>query len=253
MYEKFKSECRDNYKKMSSDEEFNNLSKKWMNTSFAHKYSYNFEWLGRPIIQYPQDIVAMQEIIWQVKPDLIIETGIAHGGSLIFSASQLALIDLCHNKSTSLDHINRSVVGVDIEIRKHNRIAIEEHPLSSYITMIEGSSIDQATADKVYELAKGKQRVLVCLDSNHTHDHVMKELALYADLVSKNSYCVVFDTVVAEMEDSHFTDREWGNALNPMSAVKEWLGSNKHFEVDTDIDAKLQLSVAPNGYLKRLK
>jgi cephalosporin hydroxylase len=220
------------------------------------KYSYNYAWLGRPIIQYPQDIVGMQELIWNIKPDLIVETGIAHGGSLIFSASQLALLDLCEasERGTTLDprNSNRKVIGIDIDIRPHNRKAIEAHPMASRIQMIQGSSIAPDVVEQVKQAARGFQRVLVCLDSNHTHDHVLAELEAYAPMTSVGSYCVVFDTVVEDMPKDMFIDRPWGPGNNPKTAVREYLKTHPEFEVDTSVQNKLQITVAPDGYLKRV-
>jgi len=218
-----------------------------MRVSTAPKYSYNFSWLGRPIIQYPQDIVAMQEIIWRVNPDLIIETGIAHGGSLIFSASMLELNAACGGPQ------NAEVLGVDIDIRAYNREAIEAHPMFKRISMIQGSSIAPEIIEQVKAKASGKQRVLVCLDSNHTHDHVLAELQAYAPLTSVGSYCVVFDTIIEDMPDEMFPDRPWGPGNNPKTAVWEWLKTNTEFEIDKQIDHKLLISVAPDGYLKRVR
>lgn len=218
----------------------------FLEASLAPKYSYNFSWMGRPIIQYPQDMIAMQEIIWEVKPDLIIETGIAHGGSLIFSAAMLELVASCTG-------IEGEVIGLDIDIRPHNRKAIEEHPMYKRITMIEGSSIAPEIVAQVVALAKGKQRVLVCLDSNHTHDHVLAELQAYAPLTTVGSYCVVFDTVVEDMPKELSGDRPWGPGNNPKTAVFEYLKTHDEFIINKDIDNKLLISVAPDGYLKRLR
>lgn len=217
------------------------------NDSAALKYSYNFSWLGRPIIQYPQDIVAMQELIWSIQPDLIIETGIAHGGSLIFSASMLELNAACGGTPDA------EVLGIDIDIREHNREAIDAHPMSRRISMIQGSSTAADTIEQVRAKAAGKERVLVCLDSNHTHDHVMAELEIYAPLTSVGSYCVVFDTVVEDMPAEMFPDRPWGPGDNPKTATWEYLKNHSEFEVDKTIDYKLLISVAPDGYLKRIR
>ena len=221
------------------------------------KYSYNFSWLGRPIIQYPQDMVAMQEIIWKVKPDLIIETGIAHGGSLILSASMLAQLDLEEAIEAGVETdpaiSKRKVLAVDIDIRPHNRAAIEAHHMSSRIQMIQGSSIDLNIAKEVQDIASNYSKVLVFLDSDHTHDHVLSELELYAPLTSVGSYCVVFDTLIEDMPEDMYPDRDWGPGNNPKTAVKEYIQNNKNFEIDTDIDNKLLISVAPEGYLKRVK
>jgi cephalosporin hydroxylase len=207
------------------------------------KYSYNFSWMGRPIIAYPQDMIAMQELIWEIKPDLIIEAGIAHGGSIIYYASLLELIGG-----------NGLVLGIDIDIRKHNRDLIEAHPMFKRIKMIEASSVEQETANEVYQLAKNYKKILVCLDSNHTHDHVLKELELYANLTSVGSYCVVFDTIVEDLPKDYMPGtRPWNPGNNPKTAVFEFLSKNNDFEIDKNIDNKLLISVAPDGYLKRVK
>jgi cephalosporin hydroxylase len=206
------------------------------------QYSYNFSWMGRPIIQYPQDMIAMQEIIWDIKPDLIIETGIAHGGSLIYYASLLELIG------------HGEVLGIDIDIRAHNKAEIEKHAMFKRIQMIQGSSIEEGTINKVKEYAKDKQRILVCLDSNHTHEHVLQELEAYAPLVSVDSYIVVFDTIVEDLPEGYFAQkRPWGVSNNPKTAVDAFLQANNHFVIDNHIDNKLLISVAPAGYLKRIK
>lgn len=240
----------------------------FMLASTAPKYSYNFAWLGRPIIQYPQDVVAVQELIWKVKPDLIIETGIAHGGSLILSASLLAMLDMCDaiEAGVALDPrvSKRKVLGIDIDIRAHNRAAIEAHPMASRIQMIQGSSVAPEIIAQVYAVASKFTRVMVMLDSNHTHSHVCAELEAYAPLTSVGSYCCVFDTVVEDMPKEMFPDRSWGPGDNPKTAVWEYLrlltehgrkaadGSQLVFEIDKSIDNKLLITVAPDGYLKRI-
>lgn len=221
------------------------------------KYSYNFSALGRPIIQYPQDMVAMQELIWQVKPDLIIETGIAHGGSLIMSASMLALLDMCEAIETGVA-LNprescRKVLGIDIDIRAHNRAAIEAHPMASRIEMIPGSSVAPEIIEQVRQMAKGFQRILVCLDSNHTHDHVLAELQAYAPLTSVGSYCVVMDTLIEDMPADIFPDRPWCPGNSPKTAVWEYLKTHTEFQIDKSIQHKLLITVAPDGYLKRVR
>ena len=228
-----------------SDDAFANLSRQWLEASMRRRYVYNFNWLGRPIIQNPIDMAAMQEIIWETRPDLIVETGVAHGGSLVFSASMLALLDVC---GLGKGH----VVGIDIEVRPHNRKAIEAHPLSPWITLIEGSSVDPAVVGRVTRLSKGKKSVLVCLDSNHTHAHVLAELNAYGPLVSLGSYCVVFDTFVEDMPAGFFEDRPWDRGNNPKTAVHQWLSENSGFEIDRRIQNKLMISVAPDGFLKRV-
>lgn len=236
--------------------------------SIPAQYSYNFAWLSRPIIQYPQDIVAMQELIWKTKPDLIIETGIAHGGSLIMSASMLALLDYCEavEARVTLDPraTHRRVLGLDIDIRAHNRAAIEAHPMSHRIDMIQGSSVAPEIVAQVHEIARGYKKILICLDSNHTHEHVLGELEAYAPLTSKESYCVVFDTMIEGMPEDTYNDRPWGKGNNPKSAVWEYLrrlkevgrkaadGESLKFEIDKVIENKLLVTVAPDGFLRRV-
>ena len=241
---------------ISRNAELNERATEFMKASLLPRYSYNFEWLGRPIIQYPQDMAAMQELIWQVRPDLIIETGIAHGGSLILSASMLAMLDMCDaiDAGVTLDPAKskRMVLGIDIDIRAHNRAAIEAHPMASRIRMIQGSSIAPDVVAQVREIAGSFRRVLVCLDSNHTHDHVLAELRAYAPLASVGSYCVVFDTVVEDMPADMFPDRPWGPGNNPKTAVWEYLKAHPEFAIDKSIQHKLLITVAPDGYLKRV-
>jgi cephalosporin hydroxylase len=229
----------------------------FMQSSISAMYSYNYSWLGRPVIQYPQDMMAMQELIWKVKPDLIIETGIAHGGSLIFSASMLTLLDVCEaiESGATLDpkQSKRKVLGLDIDIREHNRKAIEAHPMASRIQMIQGSSIAPAVVEQVKQIASGYKTILVCLDSNHTHAHVLAELEAYAQLTSVDSYCVVFDTIVEDMPADLAFDRPWAPGNNPKTAVWEFLKSHSEFEIDRSIQDKLLITVAPDGYLKRCR
>ena len=231
-------------------------SKNFMIKSTKPKYSYNYFALGCPIIQYPQDMIAIQEIIWEVKPDLIIETGIAHGGSIIMSASALALLDICeaikNKQKFDPSKSNRKVIGIDIDIRKHNRSAIENHPMVSRIELLEGSSIDPKIIDKVKSISKNYKKILICLDSNHTHDHVLLELNAYAPLTSINSYCVVFDTIIEDMPKGTFQDRAWDVGNNPKTAVREYLKNHPEFQIDKNIDNKLMISVAPEGYLKKV-
>lgn len=233
------------------------LTQSWVNQAAEHRYTYLFSSLGRPIIQFPQDMVAMQELIWSIKPDLIIETGIAHGGSLVMSASMLALLDMCDaiEAGEKLDPgiSRRKVLGIDIDIRAHNRTAIEAHPMASRIQMIQGSSVAPEIIEQVHAVAANYSRVLVLLDSNHTHDHVLAELHAYAPLTSKDSYCVVFDTVVEDMPKEMFPDRPWGPGNNPKTAVWEYLKTHLEFENDISIPQKLQITVAPDGYLKRVR
>lgn len=239
--EKFKKEVKDNITKQSKNDELIQSAGVFMQDTINSRYSYNFSWMGRPIIAYPQDMIAMQELIWEIKPDLIIEAGVAHGGSIVYYASLLELIGE-----------NGLVVGIDIDIRKHNRELIEAHPMMKRIKLIEGSSTSDEVIAQVKEIAKSKQKVLVCLDSNHTHEHVLAELRAYANLVSVGSYCVVFDTIVEDLNNK-WEDRPWSVGNNPKTAVWEFLKENSDFEINSEIDAKLMISVAPSGYLKRIK
>jgi cephalosporin hydroxylase len=242
-YEKdFKAEISSNIHKQGEDSSLQGFSNIWVRETARYKYTYNFSWLGRPIIQLPQDMMAMQEIIWQVKPQLIIETGIAHGGSLIFYASMLELLGG-----------DGMVLGVDIDIREHNRVEIEKHPMFKRIKMLTGSSVNAEIVAQVKKIAHEKKPVLVVLDSNHTHEHVLSELHLYSPFVGKNSYLVVFDTLVEDMPDDMYSDRPWGKGNNPKTAVWEFLKTNDRFIIDKDIENKLLITVAPDGYLKCIK
>jgi len=245
--ESFRKQVSENIKRLGNDKEVQNRSRVWSKETNRNGYTYNFSWLGRPIIQYPQDIVAMQEIIWSTQPDLIVETGIAHGGSLIFSASMLELNAACGGKKDA------RVLGIDIDIRPHNREAIEAHPLARRIDMIQGSSISDDVTVRVKEAARGKESVLVILDSNHTHEHVLAELEAYAPLVTVGSYCLVYDTLIEDMPAELFPDRPWGPGNNPKTAVWEYLKSHSEFEIDESIPHKLLITVGPDGYLKRIR
>jgi len=224
---------------MSQDNGLRELRRKLYPYFAQYKYTYNFNWLGRPIIQLTEDIMLMQEIIFRVQPDLIIETGIAHGGSLIFSASMLELLEK-----------EGKVLGIDIDIRQHNRVEIEKHPMAKRISMIQGSSIDEAVAEKVHSFAENSEKVMVFLDSNHTHEHVIKELELYSPLVKKGSYLVVFDTGIEDLPEDMCSDRPWGKGDNPKTAVWEFLKSNNRFQIDHELESRVLFTVAPDGYLK---
>ena len=230
---------------------------RFVNDTAQYDYTYRFTSLGRPIIQFPQDMVAMQELIWKVRPDLIVETGIAHGGSLVMSASCLALLDYCDAlaEGVLLDpkKPKRSVLGIDIEIRSHNRQAIQAHPMANRIEMIEGSSVAPEVISEVKQRCEGKSKILVCLDSNHTHEHVLRELEAYARLTTVGSYCLVFDTVVEDMPDDAFPNRPWGPGNNPKTAVWEYLKRHPEFEIDESIPDRFLITVAPDGYLKRVR
>lgn len=252
----FEQEVTERVDAMRRNPALQDCANSFIKASTIPKYSYNWFWQGRPIIQYPQDIIAMQELIWSIKPDLIIETGIAHGGSLIFSASMLALLDMTDAIEAGVNLAprlsTRKVLGIDIDIREHNRAAIEAHPMGSRIQMIQGSSIAREVIEQVCAIAENYSRVLVCLDSNHTHEHVMAELQAYAPLTSVGSYCVVFDTIIEDLPADMFPDRPWGVGNNPKTAVKEYLKTHPEFKIDKNIQNKLLITVAPDGFLKRL-
>ncbi|WP_409278292.1 cephalosporin hydroxylase family protein [Pseudomonas defluvii] len=240
VHQAFEAECKAEIDAQGQNETLKGLARDFFNESARHKYSYHFSWMGRPIIQLPQDMMAMQELIWNIKPDLVIECGIAHGGSIIYYASLLELQG------------HGEVLGIDRDIRPHNRQAIESHPMFKRISMIEGSSVDLGVVEQVRALAAGKKVILV-LDSNHTHEHVLEELRLYAPLVSLGSYCVVMDTVVEDMPADAFPDRPWGPGDNPKTAVWAYLEENGNFEIDRQMNDKLLISVAPDGYLRRVR
>ena len=243
----FEREVADRVAANATDLPLHTAASEFMKASIGAKYSYNFSWLGRPVIQYPQDIVAMQELIWTLQPELIVETGIAHGGSLIFSASMLELNAACGGPADA------KVVGIDIDIRAHNRKAIEAHPMFRRITMIEGSSVAPTVVDAVRAMAAGKKSVLVCLDSNHTHEHVLAELEAYAPMTTVGSYCVVFDTIVEDLPEALSFERPWGPGDNPKTAARRYLESHPEFEIDHRVDAKILIGVAPHGYLRRVR
>ena len=243
-FEKNKKERIASYK---NNRKAQSLAKDFVIESCYNQYTYNFSWMGRPIIQFPQDMVIMQELIWEQKPDLIIETGIAHGGSLILSASVLELNSSCGGPSDA------EVIGIDIDIRRHNRTAIEKHPLSRRISMIEGSSVEIEVVDEIRTRARESEKVMVFLDSHHTAQHVSAELDVYAPLVTVGSYCVVFDTLIEFLPPNTYSDRPWSPGDNPMTAVSAFLSDHPEFIVDSLIDNKLMLSNSPGGYLRRVR
>jgi cephalosporin hydroxylase len=242
----FDDEVRSRVAANGSDPALRAAADAFMNESIRAKYSYNFSWLGRPVIQYPQDIVGIQELVWSVQPDLVIETGIARGGSLVFLASMMELLAACGGPADG------RVLGVDIDIRAENRVAIERHPLARRITMLQGSSVDESIVAQVRAIAKDHRRVMVILDSNHTHEHVLRELHAYAGLVSVGSYCLVMDTVVEDLAEHTYPDRPWGKGDNPRTAVRAFLEKQAGFEVDASLQNKLMVTVAPGGFLRRV-
>jgi cephalosporin hydroxylase len=264
----FQKQVADNIRKIGEDRAFLGLSNIWNREAIRHSYALNFSWLGRPVMQTPLDLYTYQELIWACRPDLIIETGIAHGGSLVMSASMLALLDYCdavqNGGAFDPKASRRKVVGIDIDIRAHNRAAIDAHPLRHKIELIEGSSVAPETTSRIADQARGYDRIMVFLDSNHTHEHVLAELELYAPYVSQGSYCVVWDTGVEDLPDGMCADRPWGKGNNPKTAVWEYMrrltgeartardGDALRFEYDHTIEHKLVITASPDGFLKRV-
>jgi cephalosporin hydroxylase len=235
----FQLDKQSNIRRLGDDASLRRRSLEWIAAASRHNYSHHFTWMGLPIIQFPQDIMALQEIIWRTKPDLIVETGVARGGSLVFYATMLQLL--------GTDGI---VCGIDIDIRPYNRQAVERHPLAHRIRLIEGSSTDASVARQVAELASERRRVMVVLDSNHTHEHVLRELEVYSPLVTRGCYLVVLDTIIEDLPPGYFADRSWDVGDNPKTAVREFLQHDARFEIDREIESKLLITVAPEGYLR---
>ena len=250
--EKFNKETVERINKIGSNERLKKIAYDFQHETGKYGYLYNFRWLGLPIIQYPQDMVALQEIVYRIKPDLIVEAGVARGGSLIFNASMLALLDFMGDKNIS-EPIERQVKGIDVDIRTHNREVIQNHPLSRYITLIEGSSVDQSTIEQVKKKAFKYKRPMVLLDSNHTHEHVLAELRAYSDLTAVGSYTVVYDTVVELSPPGYYKGKSWDRGNSPLTAVMEFLKEVDDFEIDSSIPDKLLITVSPDGFLKRIK
>lgn len=244
----FQQEKERDIQAMTQDKNTKRIGRLFMDHVTDYKYGYYFTWMGRPIIQHPQDMVALQEVIMEVRPDLIIETGIAHGGSLVFSASMLELLDIW----MPVQKFQREIVGIDIDIRAHNRAAIAEHPMFRKITMLEGSSTDEKIAEEVRSIAARHQKIMVLLDSCHTEEHVLKELETYSPLVSVGSYLVVYDTLV-EFEDKPHADRPWGKGNNPYTAVQKFLLTHDEFSVDERVEQKIVITSCPGGWLQRMK
>jgi len=251
----FKEEREQRIRNYANDVQLRACAGRWILESMEKQYVYNFEWMGRPIIQYPEDMISIQELVWEVKPSLIIETGVAHGGSLILSASMLALLDYCDaiSNEETLDpkRSRRKVIGIDIDVRAHNRNEIEQHPLSGMIDLVEGSSTSPEVRDYISEAVLKYDKVMVFLDSNHTHNHVLEELNIYSKFVSVGSYCVVFDTIIENLPVGYFANRPWDKGNSPMTAVESFLSSNSNFEIDKSREDKLLITVSPNGYLVR--
>lgn len=245
--DQFDKDMHERVEGYAADERLQRAMAEALNEMNRARYAYNFHWLGRPIVQLPQDVVTFQELIWQVRPDVIVETGIAHGGSLVFSASMLALLEYCGLIEEG------EVIGIDIDVREHNRRAINAHPLRSKMTIMEGSSADVSIIGKVRERVRTKSSVMVFLDSNHEHEHVLAELRAYAPLVTIGSYCVVGDTGIEDINQELIVDRPWHRGNSPKSAVFQYLEEDDRFEIDKRIEAKALISGSPDGFLRRTK
>ena len=239
----FYNERKNDIEKMGMDVDLRKKSLEWMLHADKYKYTYNYSWMGRPIIKYPNDMLIQQELMWRLKPDLIIETGIAHGGSIIFSASMQKMME-----------IDGEVVGIDIDIRPHNRKLIEEHPMYKNITMFEGGSTDQNIIKKIEEHVTGKKTVMVILDSLHSHEHVYLELQLYSKFVTLGSYCILPDTFIEFFPKGYYSrNRPWDVGDNPYTAMKQFLNETDEFEVDKSLSNKAMITELIDGYLKRIK
>ncbi|MDG1286926.1 MAG: CmcI family methyltransferase [Rickettsiales bacterium] len=229
--------------KMGQDEELRQKSLEWMHHADKYKYTYNYSWMGRPVIKYPNDMMIQQELMWALKPDLVIETGIAHGGSIIFTAAMMEMMG-----------IDGEVVGIDIDIRKHNRDAIEAHPMMKRITMYEGDSVSSEMVEKVRAHTEGKKCVMVILDSLHSHEHVYKELQAYADMTTVGSYCVLPDTFIEFFPKGYYSDtRPWDVGDNPYTAMQQYMSEVNHFEIDKSLTHKAMITETIDGYLKRVR
>ncbi len=209
-----------------------------------HDYSYLWTWMGIPIIQLPADVLATQEVIWKTKPDIIIETGVARGGSVLFMASIVEMMG------------NGQVIGVDIDIRTHNRESIEAHPMSKRVTLIEGGSVDKDVLEKVRAEIPDGARVMVVLDSDHSRDHVLAECRAYGPMVTKDCYLVVADTLVGHVNEENAPKNRsqlWYKGNDPLTATNDFLEEQDRFQVDAVTNGKLVLSSSPGGYLLCVK
>ena len=237
--EQFGLEKREDASRMGADEGLRRSALDLYAAADRYNFSYQWTWLGLPIIQIPNDLMICQEIVWATRPQLLIETGVARGGSLIFWASMMQLVG------------DGVVVGVDVDIRPHNRAAIEDHPLSHRVRLIEGSSTDPEVVAMVAEAAGVAERVAVALDSNHTHDHVLAELELYGPMVTPGQYLIVSDTVIEHIPAQTHRPRPWGPGNGPATAVEAFLAGHPEFRLDDQIDDRILMSSNPGGYLVR--
>ncbi|MAI66137.1 MAG: cephalosporin hydroxylase [Alteromonas sp.] len=237
----FNQAVEKNIEQLGQSKEMQDLGVEFLRKTAEFSYSYNFTWMGVPVIQFPQDLIAMQELIWRIKPDVIVETGVARGGSIIFYASMMEMMGID----------NGQVIGIDIDIREHNREVIQKHPMYKRIQLIEGSSVDSNVVEQVKSLISNKKNVMICLDSMHTEEHVLQELHNYSDFVTNGSYLVVFDTSIDDMPEDFFEDRPWGHNDNPKTAIDKFLQNNRDFEIDRAVCNKLLVTVARAGFLKR--
>ncbi len=237
----FLAERKADIERMRTDEELRELSLKWMLHADKYKYTYNFSWMGRPIIKFPSDMVAQQEVMWRTRPDLVIETGIAHGGSVVFSASMQQMMQIP----------NAEVVAVDIDIRKHNRELIEAHPMARHITMYEGDSTSDEMIAKVKRHLEGKKSVMVILDSSHTEEHVFRELERYGDFVTPGNYLILPDTFIEFFPKGYYANRPWDVGNNPYTAMRRFLEMQNDFTIDREVGGKLMICEGIDGYLRK--
>lgn len=228
---------------LGKDKEVFDDSTRFMLKLDRYDYSYLWTWMGVPIIQMPADILATQEVIWATKPDIIIETGVARGGSVLFMASLLELLG------------KGQVIGVDIDIRAHNRDTIEKHPMSRRVTLIEGGSTSPDTLAAVRKLIPEGARVMVILDSDHSRDHVLDECRAYAPLVTEGCYMVVADTMIGHVDESDAPRKRsklWFKGNEPLTALRMFLEEDSSFEVDEVLNGKLVISSSPGGYVRKI-
>ncbi|NGQ89451.1 cephalosporin hydroxylase [Rhodobacter sp. HX-7-19] len=240
--EAFARHSRDQSVALGKDKEVFDASTNFMLKLDPYDYSYLWTWMGVPIIQMPADILATQEVIWATQPDIIIETGVARGGSVLFMASLLQLIG------------KGQVIGVDIDIRAHNRDTIENHPMSHRVTLVEGGSTAPETLAAVKALIPEGARVMVILDSDHSRDHVLAECRAYAPLVTEGCYMVVADTMIGHVDESDAPRKRsklWFKGNEPLTALRMFLSENASFEVDEVLNGKLVLSSSPGGYIRK--
>ena len=239
-------QARTAYHPIGTQEAFSAISQAWLRAGWDTKYVYSFAWMGRPIIQLPEDMIRIQEVIYRIKPDVIIETGVAHGGSLVFYATLCKAMD------------RGRVIGIDIEIRPHNRKAIEAHEFFEYVTLVEGDSVDEHVVDTVKSLVDSGEKVIVILDSNHTKQHVLSELRAYSELVSVGSYIVACDGIMENLVGAPRSSEDW-SWNNPKAAAEEFVKENDSFVIEepsfpfNEGIITERVTYWPSAFLRRIK